>query len=39
MKEIYRILAPDGIYFCISYGDEDHRRSFFVKNILKLEWA
>jgi 2-polyprenyl-3-methyl-5-hydroxy-6-metoxy-1,4-benzoquinol methylase len=30
MKEIFRLLAPDGLYFCISYGDEDHRRSFFV---------
>jgi hypothetical protein len=30
MKEIYRLLAPEGFYFCISYGDEDHRKSFFV---------
>ena len=30
MKEIFRILAPEGYYFCISYGDEDHRKTFFV---------
>ena len=30
MKEVYRLLAPEGFYLCISYADEDHRKSFFV---------
>lgn len=31
MQEIYRILVPGGVYVCISYGDEEHRKKFFVK--------
>lgn len=30
MAEIYKALAPNGIYVCITYGDEDHRKKFFV---------
>ena len=30
MNEIYKILAPGSVYICISYGEEDHRRKFFV---------
>jgi len=30
MQEIYRILAPGGVYVCITYGDEEHRKKFFV---------
>jgi hypothetical protein len=31
MKEIYRILANSGVFICITYGDEEHRKTFFVK--------
>jgi EEF1A lysine methyltransferase 4 len=31
MAEVYRILAPGGTFICISYGDENNRKSFFVK--------
>lgn len=30
MREVYRLLDNNGAYFCISYGDEDHRKTFFV---------
>jgi hypothetical protein len=30
ISEIYRVLAPNGVYICISYGDEEHRKKFFV---------
>lgn len=30
MQEIYRILGPNGHYICITYGDDDHRRKYFV---------
>jgi len=31
MQEIYRVLLPGGVYISISYGDEEHRKKFFVK--------
>jgi ubiquinone/menaquinone biosynthesis C-methylase UbiE len=34
IREIYRILADNGTYICISYGDEDHRKGFFMSQ----EW-
>jgi ubiquinone/menaquinone biosynthesis C-methylase UbiE len=37
MKEVYRILDHNGVFLCISYGDEDHRKTYFVKLILKLK--
>ncbi len=30
MQEIYRILSPGGFYICITYGDEEHRKKYFV---------
>ena len=33
IKEVYRLLATNGVYYCISYGDEDHRKTFFVNLI------
>ncbi len=30
MQEIYRVLCPGGVYICVTYGDEDHRRKYFV---------
>ena len=37
MKEVYRVLSSNGVFICISYADEDHRRTFFVNiNIIKL---
>jgi len=35
MQEIYRVLAPNGVYVCVTYGDEDHRKKYFV-GILKI---
>ena len=35
MQEIYRVLAPNGVYVCVTYGDEDHRKKYFVR-ILKI---
>ena len=31
MQEIHRVLVPGGVYICISYGDEEHRKKYFVK--------
>jgi SAM-dependent methyltransferase len=31
LKEVHRILAPDGVFVCITYGNEDLRRPLFVK--------
>jgi ubiquinone/menaquinone biosynthesis C-methylase UbiE len=31
LKEVYRLLADGGVYVCISYGNEELRRSIFVK--------
>jgi len=31
MKEIYRVLSENGVFYCISYNDEDHRKTFFVR--------
>ena len=31
LQEIYRVLAPNGVYICITYGDEDHRKKYFVR--------
>jgi len=30
MQEIYRLLPSKGVYICVTYGDEEHRSSFFV---------
>jgi ubiquinone/menaquinone biosynthesis C-methylase UbiE len=30
MQEIYRVLTPGGVYVCITYGDEEHRKKFLV---------
>lgn len=30
LSEIHRVLSPNGIYICITYGDEEHRKKFFV---------
>lgn len=30
LKEVQRILVKGGVFICISYGDENQRRSFFV---------
>jgi ubiquinone/menaquinone biosynthesis C-methylase UbiE len=37
MQEIYRVLAPGGVYVCISYGDDEHRRKYFVTSIVIIE--
>ena len=29
ISEVFRILAPGGYYFCISYGDAEHRKKHF----------
>lgn len=34
LSEIYRVLAPSGVYICVTYGSEDHRKNFLVYNCL-----
>jgi ubiquinone/menaquinone biosynthesis C-methylase UbiE len=34
-KEIYRVLAKDGYYICVTYGNEELRKSLFQK----MEWS
>lgn len=29
-SEVYKVLSPGGVYICVTYGDEEHRRKFFV---------
>ena len=29
LNEIYRILASNGVFICISYGQEENRKSYF----------
>ena len=37
LNEIHRVLSPNGVYICITYGDEEHRRNYFANvNINKL---
>ena len=36
MEEVYRVLKPNGVYICISYGHEDARMSYFQKE--KFKW-
>lgn len=35
MQEIYRVLAPKGVYICITYGNEEQRTHYFVNNFFK----
>lgn len=35
LNEVYRVLTPNGIYLCVTYGSEDHRRNFLVKYLNK----
>jgi ubiquinone/menaquinone biosynthesis C-methylase UbiE len=37
LSEIHRVLAPNGIYICVTYGDEEHRKKFFVCLNLKYK--
>ncbi len=30
LSEIHKVLASNGIYICVTYGDEEHRKKFFV---------
>ncbi len=30
LSEIHRVLAPNGIYICVTYGDEELRKKFLV---------
>lgn len=32
INEVYRILDANGVFICISYGNEDTRKSYFVHN-------
>lgn len=34
MQEIFRVLCPRGVYICITYGDEEHRKNFFVSKFI-----
>lgn len=31
ISEVYRILDNNGVFICISYGNEESRKSYFVK--------
>ena len=35
ISEIYRVLAPGGVFICVSYGDSEHRK----KHLQKQPWA
>lgn len=37
LSEVYRVLNANGVYICITYGSEEHRKHFLVKFSLKLE--
>jgi len=34
MSEVNRVLTPNGVYICITYGDEEHRKSYFASVLL-----
>ena len=34
MREIYRVLTPTGVYICITYGNEEIRKTLFVRSDL-----
>ena len=36
MRDVYRILDTNGVFISISFADEDHRKTFFVINFLKI---
>ncbi len=40
LREIHRVLAPNGVYICITYGDEEHRKKIFVliKTIIYIKY-
>jgi len=29
LSEIYRVLAPNGVYICVSYGTGENRTKYF----------
>lgn len=31
LSEVYRVLSPNGIYVCVTYGVEEQRKDYFVK--------
>ena len=35
LSEIYRVLTPNGVYICISYGVKDQRNDYFVNKDFK----
>ena len=37
MSEIYRVLTPEGSYFCISHARGSHRKKY-LKNLKKYNW-
>ena len=37
LNEVYRVLSPNGIYICVTYGVEEQRKDYFVRINLYLE--
>jgi len=37
LNEIHRVLSPNGVYICISYGTKDSRLAYFTKS--QYEWT
>ena len=37
LNEVHRVLSPNGVYICISYGTKDSRLSYFTKS--QYEWT
>jgi hypothetical protein len=37
IREVFRILSNNGVFICITYGDEEHRKTFFVQIILIVD--
>ena len=34
ITEVFRVLQSGGVYLCITYGAEDHRKNFLVKTLI-----
>jgi len=34
LSEIHRVLAPNGVFICVTYGDEENRKKYFVSFFL-----
>ena len=37
LSEIHRVLAPNGVYICVSYGVKENRQKYFTQK--EFEWT